>query len=206
MTNYVFAFYALNISYEILKTLWLSNELFSQYAGVANLRADMHHVFIEAHADNKHKWSKLPYVVNKEDAGTQPSIPIPPVTNVDAGPSQMQQNDPLEESEEQSESQENEGDQGGEDGADKEGEESIKTIFDPNRPDKRKSPEAEEVTKPQSRKKTKASKGNNIVEYPTLKSEDLDQALTKSTEFLTKKWSEFATTHQKITELKDLAE
>ena len=45
-------------------------------------------------------------------------------------------------------------------------------------------------------------------------SEELDQDLTKSTEVLTKKWSEFATTHpnaltgvaQKITELKDLAE
>ena len=63
MTNYVFSFYALNISYEILKTPRLSNELFSQYAGVANFKADMHHVFIQAHTDNKHKWLKLPYVV-----------------------------------------------------------------------------------------------------------------------------------------------
>ena len=55
MKNYVFAFYAMNISYEILKTPRLSNELFSQYAGVANFRADIHHVFIQARADSKHK-------------------------------------------------------------------------------------------------------------------------------------------------------
>ena len=44
--------------------------------------------------------------------------------------------------------------------------------------------------------------------------EELDQALTKSTEVLTSKWSEFAATHldvltgvaQRIIELKDLAE
>ena len=97
---------------------------------------------------------------------------------------------------------------------DEEGEESVKTISDPNRPDKCKSPEAEEVTNPQSRKKTKASKGKNIVEEPTLTSEELDQALTKSTEVLTKKWSEFVAMHldaltvvaQKIIELKDLVE
>ena len=94
----------------------------------------MHHVFIQAHADNKHKWSKLPYVVKEEDIlaifkicpaewlkdiGTKPNIPVPPVTNVGVGPSQTQQNDPLEESEEQSESQHIEGDQGG-DGEDEE--------------------------------------------------------------------------------------
>ena len=67
MTNYVFTFYALNISYEILKTPRLSNELFSQYVGVANFRDDMHHVFIQACADNKHKCLKLPYMVNEED-------------------------------------------------------------------------------------------------------------------------------------------
>ena len=97
---------------------------------------------------------------------------------------------------------------------DEEGEDSVKTISDPNRPDKHKSPEAEEVTKPQSRKKTKASKGKNIVEEPTLTSEELNQALTKSIEVLTKKWSEFMATHldaltgvaQKITELNNLAE
>ena len=104
MMNYVFAFYSMSISYEILKTPRLSNELFSQYAGIANFKVDMHHVFIQARADNKHKWSKLPYVVNEEDilaivkqwpaewkkdAGSQPSIPIPLVTDVGAGPSQM---------------------------------------------------------------------------------------------------------------------
>ena len=66
MMNYVFAFYSMSISYEILKTPQLSNELFSQYAGVANLKADMHNVFIQAHADDKHACWKLPYVVNKE--------------------------------------------------------------------------------------------------------------------------------------------
>ena len=65
--NYVFTFYSMSISYEILKMMWLSNELFSQYAGTANFRADMHHVFIQARADKNHKWSKLPYVVNEED-------------------------------------------------------------------------------------------------------------------------------------------
>ena len=80
----------------------------------------MHHVFIQAHADNKHKWSKLPYVVNEEDilivfqqwpakwmkdARTKPNIPVPLVTNLGTGPSHTQQNDPLDESEEQSESQ-----------------------------------------------------------------------------------------------------
>ena len=67
MTNYVFSFYSMSISYEILKRSRLSNELFSQYVGIANFRADMHHVFIQACVDNKHKWSKLPYVVNEED-------------------------------------------------------------------------------------------------------------------------------------------
>ena len=67
MMNYVFTFYSMSISYEILKTSWLSNELFSQYAGVANFKADMHHVFNQARIDKKHKWSKFPYVVNKED-------------------------------------------------------------------------------------------------------------------------------------------
>ena len=46
MTNYVFAFYVMNISYEILKTPWLSNNLFSQYVGVANFKVDMHNVLI----------------------------------------------------------------------------------------------------------------------------------------------------------------
>ena len=64
MTNYVFAFYSMNITYETLKTPRLSNELFSQYTGVADFKADMHNVFIQACADNKHTWWKLPYMVN----------------------------------------------------------------------------------------------------------------------------------------------
>ena len=54
MMNYVFAFYALNISYEILKTPWLSNEIFYHYTGMANFKANMHNVFIQASVDNKH--------------------------------------------------------------------------------------------------------------------------------------------------------
>ena len=93
----------------------------------------------------------------------------------------MQQNDPLKGRNKQDESQQSESDQGGDDGADEEEEELVKTISNPNRPDKRKSPEAEEVMKPLSRKKAKASKGKNIVEEPALTMEELDQALTKST-------------------------
>ena len=70
------------------------------------------------------------------------------------------------------------------------------------------------MTKPSLRKKAKASKGKNIVEDPTVTIEELDQALKKSTELLTSKWSEFAATHldaltgvaQQIEELKALAE
>ena len=70
------------------------------------------------------------------------------------------------------------------------------------------------MTKPQPRKKAKASKGKNIVEEPALTIEELDQALTKSIELITSKWSEFAATHldaltdivQRIEELKALAE
>ena len=51
------------------------------------------------------------------------------------------------------------------------------------------------MTKPQSRKKTKASKGTNIVEEPAVTMEELEQALTKSTEVLTSKWSQFTATH-----------
>ena len=80
-------------------------ELFSQYDGVANFRDDMHNVFIQDHADQKKTCWKLPYVVTKDDIlvviqqwpaewlkdkGTKPNIPIPPVTNVGAGPSQTQ--------------------------------------------------------------------------------------------------------------------
>ena len=67
MMNYVFTFYAMNLSYEILRTPWLSKELFSQYAGVANFKADMHNVFIQARAHDKHACWNLPYVVNQED-------------------------------------------------------------------------------------------------------------------------------------------
>ena len=115
MMNYVFTCYSLNITVEILKTPRLCNELFSQYTGVAKFKADMHNVFIQACADNKYTWWKLPYMVNQEgilaivqqwlaewmkDAGTRPDILVPPVTDVGAGPSQPQQNDPLEYSEE----------------------------------------------------------------------------------------------------------
>ena len=170
----------------------------------------MHNVFIQARVDNKHRWWKLPYIVNQEDilavvnqwpaewmkdAGTRPNIPVPPVTDVGTGPSQPPQSDPPEESEEQDESQQSEGDQGGDEGADEEEEESVKTILDPNRPDKHKSPEVEEVMKPSPRKKAKASKGKNIVEEPALMMEELDQALTKSIEVLANKWSDFAATH-----------
>ena len=58
------------------------------------------------------------------------------------------------------------------------------------------------------------SKENNIEEEPSLTSEDLDQALSRSTEVLTKKWSEFAATQlhaitgvaKHISELKDFTE
>ena len=119
MTNYVFSFYMMSISYEIAKTPRLTNELFSQYDGAANFRADMHHIFIQACADKKHQWFKLPYVVNEEDirafiqqwptewledVGKKPNIPTPPVTNVGEGPSQTQQQDPPQDSEDQTES------------------------------------------------------------------------------------------------------
>ena len=51
------------------------------------------------------------------------------------------------------------------------------------------------MTKPQSRKNAKASKGKNIDEEPALTSEELDQDMKKSTEVLTNKCSEFAATH-----------
>ena len=89
----------------------------------------------------------------------------------------------------------------------------VKTTPDPNRKDKRKIPEVEEVNKPQPRKKVKALKDKNIDDTTGLTSEELDEALSKSTEFLTKKWSEFAAAHlhaitgvaQHISELKALA-
>ena len=88
-----------------------------------------------------------------------------------------------------------EGDRGGDDEDEDEEEDSVKTVSDPDRLDKRQSPEAEEVTKPQSRKKAKASKGTNVVEEPAMTMEELDQDLTKSTEELTSKWSQFAAMH-----------
>ena len=51
------------------------------------------------------------------------------------------------------------------------------------------------MTKPQSINKTKASKGKNIVEESAVTMEELDQALIKSIEELTNKWSQFAAMH-----------
>ena len=59
----------------------------------------------------------------------------------------------------------------------------------------------------------KASKDKNIDEELGLTSEELDEAFSKSTEVLPKKWSEFAAAHldaitgvaKHISELKDLA-
>ena len=67
MTNTVFDFYAMSISYEILQTPRLTNELFSQYDGTTNFSVDMHHIFIQVHIDQNHQWFKLPYVVTKEE-------------------------------------------------------------------------------------------------------------------------------------------
>ena len=86
-----------------------------------------------------------------KDMGTRPNIPVPPVTDMGAGPSQAPQTDPPAESEEPNESEQSGDDQGGDDGGEEEEEESVKVILDPNRPDKHKSPEAEEVTKPSPR-------------------------------------------------------
>ena len=69
------------------------------------------------------------------------------------------------------------------------------------------------MEKSSTRKKAKASKENNIDDTPGLTIEEIDEALSKSTEVLTKKWSKFATVHleaikgvtQHISELKDLA-
>ena len=92
MTNCVFSFYMMSISYEITKTPRLSNELFSQYEGTSHFSANMHHSFIQACADQKHQWFKLPYVVTKDDilavvqqwpaewlkdVGTKHTIPVP---------------------------------------------------------------------------------------------------------------------------------
>ena len=93
-----------------------------------------------------------------------------------------------------------------------EGQDLVKTTPGPNRKEKCKTLEVE-VDKPQSRKKAKASKDKNIDDTPGVTTEELDEALSKSTEVLTKKWSEFAVAHlhaitgvaQHISELKALA-
>ena len=102
MKNYVFAFYMMNIQYDIAKTPRLNNELFSQYDGAATFNADMHYTFIQARADQKQHWFKLPYVVTEgdiwvvvqhwpvewlKDVGKKPHIPVPIATNVGIGPS-----------------------------------------------------------------------------------------------------------------------
>ena len=90
----------------------------------------------------------------------------------------------------------------------------MSSVSYPNWQDKRKTPEPEEVNKPQSRKKMNASKNKNIDAEPSLTSEDFVQALSNSTEVLTKKWSEFTDIHlhavtevaKHILDLKDLVE
>ena len=69
------------------------------------------------------------------------------------------------------------------------------------------------MNKPQPRKKAKASNDKKIDDTTGLTSEELDEALSKSTKVLTKKWSEFTAAHlhaitgvaQHISELKALA-
>ena len=76
-----------------------------------------------------------------------------------------------------------------------------------------KSPEVVEVTKPQSHKKSKASKEKYIEEETTITLDALEQALEQSIGALTKKWSEFAELHlvglsgiaNRVSELKELA-
>ena len=128
MMNTVFIFYAMSIHYDIVRTPQLTNEVFSQYEGVAHFSADMHHVFIQARADPQRQCFKLPYVVTKpdirrivqqwlaewlKDLGKKPSILVPPATNIRASTSQAQQQIPLEDSEDPSDSQINDNGQGG---------------------------------------------------------------------------------------------
>ena len=104
MTNYVFSFYIMDIQFQIAKTPWLSNNLFSQYDGVAAFGVDMHHTFIQARIDPQHQWVKLPYVVTEgyirvvfqhwpiewlKYVGKKPHIPVPIATNLGAGPSHV---------------------------------------------------------------------------------------------------------------------
>ena len=67
MTNTVFVFYAMIIHYEIVWTPQITNEVFSQYEGVAHFSANMHNVFIQARADPQWQCFKLPYVVTEPD-------------------------------------------------------------------------------------------------------------------------------------------
>ena len=107
--------------------------MFSQYEGVTHFSADMHHVFIQSHADPQWQCFKLPYVVTEpdirrivqlwpaewlKDLGKKPSIPVPPVTNIGACTSQAQQQSPLEDREELSDSQRDDDGQGGDSGQD----------------------------------------------------------------------------------------
>ena len=121
----------------------------------------------------------------------------------------------MEDSEDPSDSQINDNDQGGDseqDEQDEQDEESVKTITDPTPPTKRKSPEVAEVTKPQPRKKVKASKDKDIEEEASVTMSALEHALEQSTLVLTKKWSEFAELHlaslaglaTRVSELKEL--
>ena len=81
-------------------------------------------------------------------------------------------------------------------------------------PSKRKVTEEAEVSKTSPRKKTKASKGKDVVEDPFMTAEELDQDLQRSTEGLTRKWREFESKQldmleqvaQRIRELKVLTE
>ena len=74
--------------------------------------------------------------------------------------------------------------------------------------------EEAEVSKPQPRKKIKASKGKDIEEEPILTVEELDQALARSTEVMMIRLIEFESKHldtmssvaQRITELKIISE
>ena len=115
----------------------------------ATFSIDMHYNFIQACADPTHQWFKLPYVVTEvdiqavfqhwpvewlKDVGKKPHIPVPIVTNVGVGPSNTQQQAPLEDSEEQTESEQNDSIQGGgEETEEDEGHDLVKTTPDPNR-------------------------------------------------------------------------
>ena len=72
----------------------------------------------------------------------------------------------MEDSEDLSDLQMDDDGQGGDDRQDEQDEDSIKTISDPNPSTKRKSPEVAEVTKPQSRKKSKRRRTNILKKKP----------------------------------------